>query len=284
VIDNFEVNEGHFGWAYNASPISQTFGLSASTTIDRVITDAQTGVGSQALNLVSDGSASWQLRHNSGIVSIAAPAGNMPLVANGYVGFWLKTDDPGVTVRIAIDDPVGNTAIERGLAKNVIADNEWHLYQWNFDDNSQWQAFAGGANSIIDAVGGSVTIDSIFFAGSGNAQIYMDNVSHNPLAMLAAAPVPGDYDGNGTVDASDYNEWRATFGQTVPTSTGADGDGSGTVNAADYVFWRDRLGSGNGSGSAEGLQAAVPEPASWVLLLVAGCAVIAYARRAVSAV
>ena len=96
--------------------------------------------------------------------------------------------------------------------------------------------------------------------------------------MLASAPVPGDYDGNGMVDAADYNDWRASFGQAVPPSTGADGNGSGTINAADYVFWRDRLGSGNGSGSSEAFEAAVPEPASCALAL-GGFAAIALRRR-----
>lgn len=278
VIDDFEVDEGHFGWPYNASPVSQTFGLSGATTIDRVTTEAQTGIGSQELNLVSDGSASWQLRHNSGIGTIAAPAGNAPLEATGYVGFWLKTDDPGISVRLALDDPVGNTAIERGLAQDVIADNEWHLYQWNLEDDSQWTAFAGGANGVIDAVGGVVTIDSIFFAGSGNAQIFMDNVSHNPEAMLAAATVPGDYNGDGMVDEADYSKWRLSMGQTVLAGTEADGNGDGLVNAADFVFWRDRNGT-NGSGLALASKAAVPEPASWILLLLAGLAAIGAYRR-----
>src|SRR5262249_52855020 len=157
----------------------------ATTAIDRVTTAHQgaSGTGSQLLNLVTSGSGAWQIRHNSGTGSGLAgqPAGNAALDAFGYVGFWLKTDDPGVTVRIAIDDPTTSypSALERGFAQNVISDNEWHLYQWNLGDPNHWDAFSGGANGEIDGEI-SVTIDSIWFNGLGNAQIYLDNVSYNP--------------------------------------------------------------------------------------------------------
>ena len=278
VLDDFEVDEGHFNWPYNTSPVSQTFGLANTTTIERVTTEHQgAGAASQELHLVSDGSAEWQLRHNSGIGMVAHPSGNVPLVADGYVGFWLKTDDAGITVRIGIDDPVGNTALERGTLKPVIADNEWHLYQWNLDDNGDWDAFAGGANGIIDAVSGTITIDSIWFAGSASAQIYLDTVSHNPAGPLAAAPIPGDYSGDGVVDAGDYAIWRATMGTSVPPGTGADGNADGQIDAADYVVWRKQMTVAAGTGSLH--SPAVPEPATAAL---AAMALIAAACRKVS--
>ncbi len=98
IIDDFEANEGHFGWAYDTAPSSQTYGLASSTTIDRVTTEHQGGSnGSQLLNLVASGTAAWQLRHLSGTGSGLAgePTGNDALQATGYVGFWLKTDDAG---------------------------------------------------------------------------------------------------------------------------------------------------------------------------------------------
>jgi autotransporter-associated beta strand protein len=276
VLDDFEIDEGHFGWIYSTSPSSQTFGLaggpgSAAHPSDRVTTEHQgLGVASQLLNLVSDGSPNWQLRHNSGIGVVAQPAGNVQLAPTGYVGFWLKTDDPGITVRIAIDDPVGNTAIERGTIQNVVPDGQWHLYQWSFADPAQWDAFAGGADGDIDAANGYVTIDSIWFAGSGDAQIYLDTVSHNPLAMLAAQ-IPGDYDRNGVVDATDFNAWRAAYGNTVSPGSSADGNNDGQINGADYVVWRKASVSG-GNGAMLNPHTSVPEPpmmltAAMVLLM-----------------
>jgi uncharacterized lipoprotein YddW (UPF0748 family) len=193
VIDDFETDEGHFNWPYNQSPSSQSFGLSSATTTERVTTEHQgPGVASQLLNFVIDsaGSDAWQNRHNSGIGAPANPANNEPLQASGYVGFWLKTDDAGSSVRISIDDPIGNTALEMGASQAVVADNEWHLYQWDLDDADEWTGFAGGANGVIDGVSGFVSIDSIWFNGTGSVQIYLDTVSHNPLGPIIAIPEP----------------------------------------------------------------------------------------------
>jgi hypothetical protein len=77
---------------------------------------------------------------------------------------------------------------------------------------------------------------------------------------------PGDYNDDGTVDASDYVVWRNTLGQTVSNygqsnaalGTGADGDGDGVITAADYDVWRERFGE---TASGASLPAAgVPEP------------------------
>jgi hypothetical protein len=46
----------------------------------------------------------------------------------------------------------------------------------------------------------------------------------------------GDFDASGTVDQSDYQVWRATFGST--TDLRADANGNGQVDLADYAAWR----------------------------------------------
>jgi hypothetical protein len=77
---------------------------------------------------------------------------------------------------------------------------------------------------------------------------------------------PGDYNGDGSVDAADYTVWRDTLGQTVASGTGADGDGNGTIEDADYDLWKLNYGGGGGSGAST---AVVPEPLSATLLLTA---------------
>jgi hypothetical protein len=77
------------------------------------------------------------------------------------------------------------------------------------------------------------------------------------IATILTAAWPGDYNQDGTVDAADYVVWR---------------DGLGTAyTPADYDVWRANFGRTAGSGAAQfdSLSAAVPEPVSLVLLLLA---------------
>lgn len=70
-----------------------------------------------------------------------------------------------------------------------------------------------------------------------------------------SATLPGDYNGNGTVDAGDYVLWRKT-----PASYGG---------AGGYTTWRNNFGAHSGSGSGGGLGAqAVPEPGSCALIVI----------------
>lgn len=58
--------------------------------------------------------------------------------------------------------------------------------------------------------------------------------------FVPPASVAGDYNNNGSVDAPDYDLWKANFGST--TELAADGNNDDVVDAADYTLWRDNLG------------------------------------------
>jgi hypothetical protein len=90
----------------------------------------------------------------------------------------------------------------------------------------------------------------------------------------AGAAVPGDYSGNGTVDAADYVAWRNALSQTG-TSLAADGNGDDIVDNSDYDYWRARFGQSSG-GSA--ILNTVPEPAGW--WLACGALAVLYGLRA----
>lgn len=82
------------------------------------------------------------------------------------------------------------------------------------------------------------------------------------LQAVSTVTVPGDYNGNGIVDAADYTVYRDNVGST--TNLAADGSGNGVIDAADYTFWRTRFGNTAAAGAAA--SAAVPEPATWMIL------------------
>ncbi len=106
------------------------------------------------------------------------------------------------------------------------------------------------------------------------SQLYTDGV----LAVVATG-LTGDYNDDGVVDAADYTVWRDSFGQSG-SDLPADGDGNGTVDEADYVVWKSHYGDTAGSGSTTGgaALAAVPEPASLVMLIL-GLLTIRFIRR-----
>ena len=80
--------------------------------------------------------------------------------------------------------------------------------------------------------------------------------------------LPGDFNADGTVDASDYVVWRKGLGTTfVP---------------ADYNAWRSHFGQTLAIANA----ATVPEPtawilwgASWTMLITARCPIVTLALR-----
>ena len=92
------------------------------------------------------------------------------------------------------------------------------------------------------------------------------------VTLPGPSPVPGDYNGNGTVDAADYVLWRSGGPLQNEVVT------IGSATPEDYTEWRARFGNTMGSGGALGT-GAVPEPASAGLALVAAIGVWALGRR-----
>jgi hypothetical protein len=96
-------------------------------------------------------------------------------------------------------------------------------------------------------------------------------------------PLLGDYNQNGVVDAADYVVWRKSQGTTNILPNDLIG---GTIGTAQYDQWRSHFGQTAGSGaallSAESLSAAVPEPASALMLLMGGLVMCSRYRAAAS--
>lgn len=230
-ITDFETNEGYFNWSTSASGSNQ--GILAGSSADRVTSEAHFGDGSQQINIVGN-PGGWFYRHLSGIGSPPSnPDTNLTLDAKGYIGFWLKTSDPGITVQIALDDP--SPAVDRGLAQNVIADGRWHLYEWDLSDDAQWEGWTSLADGTLG--GSTVTIDSIQFSGAGDAVFYLDSVAHNPNGSLL--PDPGDFDYDGDVDGDDLSAWEAGAGISAGASMDSgDADGDGDVDGLDFLAWQ----------------------------------------------
>jgi hypothetical protein len=89
---------------------------------------------------------------------------------------------------------------------------------------------------------------------------------NNLMLLFGTAPLAGDYNHDGVVDAADYIVWRNSFGQTG-SGLAADGDGSGTVDQADYDLWKMNFAA-TSPGSGAAASRAVPEPATiWLTIM-----------------
>jgi hypothetical protein len=104
-------------------------------------------------------------------------------------------------------------------------------------------------------------IDIDFSGMTGSLAFYFFDATDGDAVEIAPAPaLAGDYNGDGNVNAADYNVWRSNYGSTaLAPAAGADGNADGLVNAADYTVWRDKV-------SAQ--PAAIPEPTTLMAVAV----------------
>jgi hypothetical protein len=110
------------------------------------------------------------------------------------------------------------------------------------------------------------------FLQAGNSAATTGAVIYAPLG------VPGDYDGDGIVDASDYTVFRDHLNQSFALAN-RDPNNSGLINAGDFTYWKSHFGATSGSGSASLSGGSVPEPTSWLLLAIGGACVLILRQR-----
>jgi hypothetical protein len=214
IFDDFNAGEGHFGYAPGFSGTSVGESTTAPlSTADRVETDSPLeGLGHQKLVLVHDGSTvNLRIRHLTGSAPFGstqagAPASNVPFNltdagVDGYIGFYFKTspNNTGWTIALNLDGADAAAAsMDMGHPLPVIADGEYHLYEWNLDDNAVWDAVTsiGGDGTLQE---GQHTIDSVYIftnttgtAGQTRDPAFLDFVAKSDSGSIAAlVPEPG---------------------------------------------------------------------------------------------
>ncbi len=119
---------------------------------------------------------------------------------------------------------------------------------------------AGLATIIIEQINSGS--QASFWSKEGNAS-FAPRLVLDALLQAAAPGLPGDHNGDGSVDAADYALWRS--------NPAAYGDTEG------YDAWRANFGTVGGSGGAQ--SPAVPEPATSILLVSMSVAALLRRRR-----
>ena len=124
---------------------------------------------------------------------------------------------------------------------------------------------SGGDAFKVLTAGGELTSSGLILGGPDKELFSMNVDTTNDWIMLTTAGggdgVPGDFNGNGVVDAADYTIYRDNLGGDS-AALGGNGSGAATVVVADYDLWKQNFGS-SGTGST----AAVPEPSTLLLVL-----------------
>lgn len=97
------------------------------------------------------------------------------------------------------------------------------------------------------------------------------------INLAGGGPTPGDFNGDSAVNGLDLAIWRNNFGAVgAPTTTQGNADGDGDVDGRDFLIWQRNVGA-----SAVAAVAAVPEPATALLAMLAGVTLAVLRQRRV---
>jgi autotransporter-associated beta strand protein len=251
-----------------ASPIVIAAGLNAATRTTRL--SSANATGTQTFSGVISGAGAYR-RMAGGTTVLAA--------ANTYSG---GTEVEGGTLTAsgaAATFGAGNVTVTGGnleIASGVtdaIADSATLSLMGGGTPGMADVAYANlgtGVNERVLALllNGLVQANGTY-GSTASAAMFQMNEYFAGMGLLTVGPasLPGDYNGDGKVNAADYVTWR-------------NNPGGFPVDA--YDTWRANFGNPPGSGSSLGEGAAVPEPAALVLtVLAAGCALVGMVRMRV---
>src|SRR5207237_9755858 len=126
-------------------------GASPSSFKVRIADDPYTNSYAQKIGIVDDASNpnGWYVRHVSGG---GAPSANeaIPLTAgpDGSIGFFLRVltnSAPAspLSTQLILDSGAtgGGADSDAGVARSIVADGDWHYYEWDLDSPSDWTAW-----------------------------------------------------------------------------------------------------------------------------------------------
>jgi hypothetical protein len=170
----------------------------------------------------------------------------------------------GTTPGTQYDQLLVTDQLTIGGALQVLLINGFTPAAGNSFNLLDWGSLAGTFSSIgLPALAGGLAWNT--------SQLYSTGV----LSVVAPG-IPGDYNQNGVVDAADDVLWRANQGTNNVLANDPLG---GTIGTGQYSQWRARFGQTAGNASGAIANAAIPEPATLSLIILAAVGASTRRRR-----
>ncbi len=179
---------------------------------------------------------------------------------------WLTRQDFG---------GIYNIAVEAAYTKLSPADTEWaygdadDYENLTFDTWVNWAAHIPpgtvGQDAVVHLISEDIYIDIMFTSwgigiGGGGAFSYERTTAPEPSSNT-------DFDSDGDTDGADFILWQRGYDPSCTTCTLSDGDSDGDndVDEVDLANWEANYGTVASPITAA--STAVPEPATWFVLL-----------------
>jgi hypothetical protein len=137
----------------------------------------------------------------------------------------------------------------------------------NSNDLLLYRAYLG-RTEVTDGAAIDVFVDD-YSTNNSQFRTWFDGLGYSLVSESAL--LPGDYNGNGVVDAADYVVWRNHLNTSIALPN--EGATPGTVTQEDYDLWLVNFGESSAHNSA------VPEPSSIIGVVVVALASMAGLRR-----
>jgi hypothetical protein len=119
--------------------------------------------------------------------------------------------------------------------------------------------------------------DLAFTISTPNGATIPGVVVYDPTPS-STTPIPGDYNGDLVVNAADYTKWRNNLGDGNEVDINNAGDGGG-VTLSDYTHWKNNYGKTSPGSGASADGGNVPEPTTFVSLVLGGLLVLGSFNR-----
>jgi autotransporter-associated beta strand protein len=259
-LQSIALNDG--GFDYSTPTISLTGGGTGATA-SATSSPTLTLNGNRGIQLTAAGGT---LHQTAGTMfSIPGPISS---TGNGA----LTKSGPGTLVLSGANSYTGDTIVQAGtlsLASATLADAA-DLY---LTTGSLLDLTFAGAPDAIDSlfVDGVAQVDGVWGGVGSGAQFTSPLITGTGLLQVGSlAPIPGDFNGNGTVESTDLTAWQNGFGMpNGANASNGDGDADGDVDGSDFLVWQRNLGMTQSTAASAANAAAVPEPSAAMMLLLA---------------